>query len=97
MRFGAPNKISFLSGGSRVSDGLVVRDFEALTGCKRDEDEGFPLSSGRCCDMKNAARKSVRFWFGYSWRKHIESQNNSIYSEFLQVKEELFGEYHDSS
>ena len=35
----------------------------------------------------------VKWDFGcrYSWRKHIESQNNSIYSEFLQVKEELFG------
>jgi len=41
--------------------------------------------------MKNAVTKSVRFRFGYSWRKHIESQNNSIYSEFLQVEEELFG------
>ena len=41
--------------------------------------------------MKNVEKKSMRFWFGYSWRKHIESQNNSIYSEFLQVEEELFG------
>ena len=41
--------------------------------------------------MKNVQRKSMRFWFGYSWRKHIESQDNSIYSEFLRVEEELFG------
>jgi len=41
--------------------------------------------------MKNVEKKSMRFGFGYSWRKHIESQNNSIYSEFLQVEEELFG------
>ena len=41
--------------------------------------------------MKNEVITTVRFWFRYSWRKHIESQHNSIYSEFLQVEEELFG------
>ena len=41
--------------------------------------------------MKNEVITTVRFEFHYSWRKHIESQNNSIYSEFLQVEEELFG------
>ena len=51
----------------------------------------FRFHQGGCCDMKNEVTKSVRFRLGYSWRKHIESQNNSIYSEFLQVKEELFG------
>ena len=51
----------------------------------------FRFHQGGCCDMKNVEKKSMRFGFGYSWRKHIESQNNSIYSEFLRVEEELFG------
>ena len=61
-----------------------MRDFEALTilAC---------AVQGGCCGMKNEVTKSVGFGFHYSWRKHIESQNNSIYSEFLQVEEELFG------
>jgi len=37
------------------------------------------------------------FWSRYSWGQDIVFQDNYIYSEFLRVCAELFGEYHDSS
>ena len=41
--------------------------------------------------MKNGRTGFVRSTGDYSRDRHIEFQRNSIYSEFLQMEEELFG------